>query len=116
MTLDADQGFDCWSDDDGQNGGALTLAGGTLSTSSLAVDGTASTANFTMTGGSLTANAITVSNGGIADFIGQPLTVALGGTVSVADTSSQFKVEPGRTFSATGLTNSGQVVVGAMPT
>ena len=66
-----------------------------------------------MTGGTLLANTLTVSNGGVADFVGQPLTVALGGTVSVTDSTSQFKVDQGATFSATGLNNNGQVILGA---
>jgi hypothetical protein len=113
LTLDATKGLVVGQTTTVNNGGSLTLAGGTLNTGSLTVDGTASNANFTMTGGSLTTDAITVSNGGIADFVGQPLSVALGGTVSVADANSQFKVEQGATFSATGLTNHGQVTVGS---
>jgi hypothetical protein len=112
LTLDATKGLVVGQSTTVNNGGSLTLAGGTLNTSALVVDGTASSANFTMTGGNLTASKITISNGGIADFVGQPLSVSLAGTVSVADVSSQLKVEQGATFSTTGLTNNGSVTVG----
>jgi hypothetical protein len=112
LTLDASKGLIVGQTTTVNNGGSLTLAGGTLNTSSLTVDGTGSSANFTMTGGALTANTITVSNGGVADFVGQPLSVALAGAVSVADASSEFKVEQGATFSTTGLSNHGLVLVG----
>jgi hypothetical protein len=112
LTLNATKGLFVGQTTTVNNQGSLIVAGGTLNTNSLIVDGGAGSANFTMTGGTLSANSITVQNGGVADFVGQPLSVALGGTVSVADAASQFKVEQGATFSATGLTNNGQVTVG----
>ncbi|HVU86080.1 MAG TPA: dockerin type I domain-containing protein [Pirellulales bacterium] len=113
LILNANKGLAVGQTTTVNNSGSLTLAGGTLSTGNLVVDGTSSNANFTMTGGSLTANSITVMGGGVADFAGQPLTVALGANVSVADASSQFKVDQGATVSATALSNSGKVVVGS---
>ena len=112
LTLNATKGLVVGQTTSVNNGGSLVLAGGTLSTNSLLVDGAINGANFTMTGGALGASTITVSNGGVADFVGQPLSVALDGGVYVSDAGSQFKVEQGATFSATSLANSGQVLVG----
>jgi hypothetical protein len=113
LTLDSTKGLIVGQTTTVNNSGALTLSGGTLVTGSLVVDGSTSNATFLMTGGTLTANSITVGGGGVADFVGQPLTTTLGGTVSVSDANSQFKVEQGATVSAAALTNSGVVVVGA---
>ena len=112
LTLDATKGLVVGQATTVNNGGSLVLAGGTLNTGTLVVDGGAGGANFTMTSGTLTTSSITVQNGGVADFVGQPLSVALASTVTVADAASQFKVEQGATLSATGLTNNGQVTVG----
>ncbi len=112
LTLDSSKGLVVGQTTTVNNSGSLTLSGGTLSTGSLVVDGTAGAANFTMTGGSLTTSGITVMGGGVAGFVGQPLTATLGGSVSVADPSSQFKVDQGATVSTTALSNNGNVVVG----
>jgi hypothetical protein len=113
LILNANKGLVVGQTTTVNNSGSLTLAGGALTTNSLVVDGTAGNANFTMTGGNLTVSSITVMGGGVADFAGQPLTVTLGGSVSVTDAASQFKVEQGATVSTTALINSGKVVVGA---
>ncbi len=113
LTLDGTKGLVVGQTTTVNNSGSLTLAGGSLSTSNLVVDGSSSSASFTMTGGTLTASAVTVSGGGVADFVGQPLTTTLNGTVAVSDATSQFKVEQGATVSAAGLNNNGVVVVGA---
>jgi hypothetical protein len=112
LTLDANKGLAVGQTTTVNNSGVLTLAGGTLSTNNLVVDGTSSSASFTMTGGTLTANNITVSGGGVADFVGPPLSVNLNGLVSVTDATSQFKVEQGTTFTAAALNNNGNVVLG----
>ncbi len=93
------------------NGGVFTIAGGTLNTPALVVDGT-SGANFTVTGGSITTSSFNVSNGGVADFVGSPLSVALTTTVNVTGSASQLKVDQGAIVSTSSLTNTGQVIVG----
>jgi hypothetical protein len=112
LTLDATKGLGVGATTSVNNGGLLTLNGGTLTTSSLAVDGTTGGATFDMTGGTLTANSLTISNGGLADFAQSPLSVTFSGSVSISDAASSLKVDQGATISATGLNNSGQVTIG----
>lgn len=112
LTLNSNMGLVIGGSTTVNNGGVLTLNGGTLTTGSLVIDGTTNGANFTQISGSLSTSSITVSHGGVADFVSSPLSVVLSGSVSVSGTTSQFKVDQGATLSATSLTNTGQVYVG----
>ena len=56
LTLDGTKGLVVGQTTTVNNSGSLTLAGGSLSTSNLVVDGSIDSASFTMTGGTLTAS------------------------------------------------------------
>jgi len=112
LTLDATKGLIVGGATTVNNGGVLNVTGGSLNTGSLIVDGATNGASFTLTSGSLTTPSLSVINGGVADLAGSGLAFTFSGAVGVSGASSQFKVDQGAIVSATGLTNTGQVIAG----
>ena len=66
-----------------------------------------------MTSGSFTASAITIANGGIADFAGSSVNATVSGHIAVTGATSQFKVDQGAIVSAASLSNTGQLTLGS---
>ena len=114
ITLHSNMGLAVGGTTSVSNGGTFTIAGGSLNTANLVVDGTASgKRELHHVRRDNRDKRISVIGGGVADFAGMAIATVIPGPISVTGSSSQFKVEQGAVLSATGLTNTGgQIVAG----